>query len=94
MDDSLTDDMDPRRLSAVRQPGRFAGAKRLKGYGLGVAKVESVDRGRSLVIHTATGEHLRRLEALLADVIVPPAEKKAHDPKPGSSGGDGETTEA
>jgi DNA transformation protein and related proteins len=43
--------------------------RRLKGYGLGVQKIESVDRGRAVVIHTAAGEHLRRLKALLADVI-------------------------
>ena len=63
--------MDPRRYRLYVNLGASQVRKRLKGYGLGVVKVESVDRGRSLVIHTATGEHLRRLEALLADVIPP-----------------------
>jgi len=43
--------------------------KRLKGHGFGVRKVEAVDRNRAVIIHTATGEHRRELEALLADVI-------------------------
>ena len=42
--------------------------KRLKGHGLGVKKVEAADRNRSVIIHTATGGHLRELESLFADV--------------------------
>ena len=49
--------------------------KRLKGYGFGVRKVEAVDRNRAVVVHTATGEHRRQLEALLSDVISPSPEE-------------------
>jgi DNA transformation protein and related proteins len=48
--------------------------KRLKGYGFGVRRVEAVDRKRSVIVHTATGEHLRELEKLFSDVIVPRAD--------------------
>ena len=44
--------------------------KRLKGHGFGVKKVESADRNQAVIIHTATGQHLRELEALLADVLA------------------------
>ena len=43
--------------------------KRLKGYGFGVRKVEAVDRNQAVIIHTATRDHLRDLEALFADVM-------------------------
>lgn len=42
--------------------------KRLKGFGHGVRKVQSAGRGRSVVIHTATGRHLEELIAQFADV--------------------------
>ena len=45
--------------------------KRLKGHGFGVRKVEATDRNRAVIIHTATGEHLRDLDALFADVRSP-----------------------
>jgi hypothetical protein len=44
--------------------------KRLKWHGLGVRKVESAGRRQAVIHHTATGQHLRELESLLADVIV------------------------
>ena len=43
--------------------------KRLKGHGFGVRKVEASDRNQAVIIHTATREHLRDLEALFADVM-------------------------
>lgn len=42
--------------------------KRLKGHGFGVRKVEAADRNQSVIVHTATGEHLTELESLFADV--------------------------
>jgi hypothetical protein len=42
--------------------------KRLAGFGHGVRKVESAGRGRAVVIHTATGQHLEELKKLFADV--------------------------
>jgi hypothetical protein len=43
--------------------------RRLKGHGFGVRKVETAGKNRALIIHTATGEHLRQLEALFQDVV-------------------------
>ena len=43
--------------------------RRLKGLGFGVRKVESAGRGEAVIIHTATGQHLRELQAILQDVI-------------------------
>ena len=45
--------------------------RRLKGHGFGVRKVESVDRNRAVIFHTATGDHLRGLLSLFEDVIAP-----------------------
>ncbi len=43
--------------------------RRLKGHGFGVKKVETAGKNRAVIIHTATGEHLRQLESLFQDVI-------------------------
>ncbi len=48
--------------------------RRLKGHGFGVRKVESAGSHRAVIIHTATGQHLRELEALFRDVIEAKAE--------------------
>jgi DNA transformation protein len=48
--------------------------RRLKGVGLGVRKVESAGTGRAVIIHTATGDHLRQLEALFQGFIDSPSE--------------------
>ena len=48
--------------------------RRLRGYGFGVRKVESAGKNRAVIIHTATGEHLRELRALFQDVIATPPE--------------------
>ncbi len=42
--------------------------RRLKGFGHGVRKVQTAGRNQAVVIHTATGGHLRELEAKFADV--------------------------
>lgn len=47
--------------------------RRLKGHGFGVRKVESAGTHRAVIIHTATGQHLRELEQLFHDVIAPPS---------------------
>jgi len=39
--------------------------RRLKGHGFGVRRVETAGTNRAVVIHTATGEHFRELQALL-----------------------------
>ena len=42
--------------------------RRLKGFGHGVRKVQTAGRNKAVLIHTATGQHLRELEAKFADV--------------------------
>jgi DNA transformation protein and related proteins len=42
--------------------------RRLKGHGYGVRKVQSAGRGEAVIIHTATGQHRRELQALFGDV--------------------------
>jgi hypothetical protein len=46
--------------------------KRLKGHGFGVKKVQSAGTNQAVIIHTATGEHLRQLKSLFTDVLPPP----------------------
>ena len=47
--------------------------RRLKGHGFGVRKVYSDGKNRAVVIHTATGDHLRDLEALFPGAIRSPS---------------------
>ena len=49
--------------------GASQARRRLKGHGFGVKKVETAGKNRAVIIHTATGKHLRQLEALFQDVI-------------------------
>ena len=44
--------------------------RRLKGLGFGVRKVESAGRGEAVIIHTATGQHLRELQAAELEVVL------------------------
>ena len=48
--------------------------RRLKGHGFGVRKVYSDGKNRAVIIHTATGDHLRDLEALFQGLIRSPEE--------------------
>jgi DNA transformation protein and related proteins len=48
--------------------GASQARRRLKGFGHGVRKVHSAGRNQAVVIHTATGNNLRELEAKFADV--------------------------
>jgi DNA transformation protein and related proteins len=50
--------------------------RRLKGHGFGVKKVETAGKKRAVIIHTATGAHLRQLEALFQDVVEAKAENE------------------
>jgi preprotein translocase subunit SecF len=45
--------------------------RRLRGHGFGVRKVQSAGRAEAVIIHTATGQHRRELEALFQDVMKP-----------------------
>jgi DNA transformation protein len=49
--------------------------RRLKGHGFGVKRVETAGKNRAVIIHTATGEHLRQLESLFEDVIEATSEE-------------------
>ena len=44
--------------------------KRLKGIGYGVRKVETAGRGQAVIIHTATGDHRRKLCAMFEGLIM------------------------
>jgi hypothetical protein len=54
--------------------------RRLKGFGHGVRKVESAGRNQSVIIHTATGQHLRELIQLFADVPHSEQSETLHSP--------------
>lgn len=42
--------------------------RRPKGFGHGVCKVETAGNNKAVIVHTATGRHLRQLEKIFADV--------------------------
>lgn len=44
--------------------------RRVKGFGHGVRKVQATGRHQSVIIHTATGQHLRELQSLFSDVLT------------------------
>ncbi len=54
--------------------------RRLKGHGFGVKTVQSVGRNLAVIVHTATGDHLRQLKQLFADVRVAESEAQLSDP--------------
>lgn len=54
--------------------------RRLKGFGHGVRKVQSAGRNQAVVIHTATGDHLRELERKFADVGCSASAQAIEDP--------------
>lgn len=57
--------------------------RRLKGYGFGVRKVHSDGKNRAVIIHTATGDHLRELESLFQDVLRKPSDRTTPLPDTG-----------
>lgn len=50
--------------------------RRLEGHGFGVRKIETAGKNRAVIIHTATGEHLRQLESLFHGVIEAKSEEE------------------
>ena len=46
--------------------------RRLKGFGHDVRKVHSGGKNQAVIIHTATGDHLKALKAKFADVGYSP----------------------
>jgi hypothetical protein len=65
MDDAMPDPKGDKLLVNV---GASQARRRLKGFGNGVRKVQTAGRDQAVIIHTATGQHLRELEAKFADV--------------------------
>ena len=53
--------------------------RRLKGLGFGVRKVQSAGRNEAVIVHTATGDHRRELEALFQDVMGSTTEDSSDD---------------
>ncbi len=49
--------------------------QRLKGFGHGVRKIQSAGKNRSLIIHTATGDHFEELKEVFGDVGVSESEE-------------------
>jgi DNA transformation protein len=70
----------PQGLHLFVNLGASQARRRLKGFGHGVRKVQSAGRNRAAVIHTATGTHLRELEALFADVGFSNTESNLSEP--------------
>ena len=56
--------------------------RRLKGHGFGIRKVYADGRNRAVIIHTATGEHLRELEAFFQDVLTRPTSEDGQEDTP------------
>src|SRR3982751_2468693 len=60
--------------------GASQARRRLKGFGHGVRKVQSAGRNQAAILHTATGRHLKELEALFADVGFSNTENDLNQP--------------
>jgi DNA transformation protein and related proteins len=56
--------------------GATQAKRRLNGRGFGVKKVQSAGRNQAVIIHTATGDHLRQLERLFGDVLPRPSNEE------------------
>ncbi len=59
---------DPKGYKLFVNLGASQTRRRLKGFGHGVRKVQTAGRNQAVIIHTATGGHLRELAAKFADV--------------------------
>ena len=59
---------DPKTAKLFVHLGASQVRRRLKGFGHGVRRVETAGSHRAVIIHTATANHLRELEAKFADV--------------------------
>ena len=59
---------DPKNAKLFVNLGASQARHRLKGFGHGVRKVETAGNNQAVIVHTATRQHLRQLEAKFADV--------------------------
>src|SRR3954463_9776532 len=71
---------DPKGSLLFVNLGASQARRRLKGFGHGVRKVQSAGRNQAVIIHTATGRHLKELEAKFADVGVSNFESVRSEP--------------
>ena len=60
--------------------GAFQARRRLKGFGLGVRRIQTAGRNRAIIIHTATERHLEELESKFADVGFTTTETDVNQP--------------
>jgi DNA transformation protein len=60
--------------------GASQARRRLKGFGHGVRKIQTAGKNKSVIIHTATGDHLRELKAQFADVGFSIKEMEQYEP--------------
>ena len=54
--------------------------RRLKGFGHGVRKVETAGSNKAVIVHNATGQHLRQLQAKFSDVGYSETEIATQEP--------------
>ena len=59
---------DPSNTKLFVNLGASQVRRRLKGFGHGVCKVETAGNNKAVIVHTATGRHLRQLKKKFADV--------------------------
>ena len=59
---------DPTNSKLFVNLGSSQTRRLLKGFGNGVRNVETAGNNKAVIIHTATGQHLRQLEKKFADV--------------------------
>ena len=71
---------DPKGSHLYVNVGASQARKRLKGFGHGVRKIQSVGRNQSVVIHTATGRHFEELQAKFDDVGSSSHEQELSEP--------------
>ena len=71
---------DPKGDKLFVNVGASQARRRLKGVGYGVRKVSSAGRNQAVIIHTATGQHLRELQAIFADVGFSTSESQLSAP--------------
>jgi DNA transformation protein len=71
---------DPKGSLLFVNVGASQARKRLKGFGHGVRKVQSAGRNQAVIIHTATGRHLKELETKFADVGFSADENDLYEP--------------
>ena len=60
---------DPKGVRLFVNLGASQARRRLKGFGHGVKKVQAAGNNQSVIIHTATGQHLKELEAVFSDAM-------------------------